>query len=92
MILGSDVLYEARNHDSNLDVLSTMLSSGGVCWLGDTGPPLASRFCGLASARGFTVELRTEHGEPLDKPGIGRFQLLVVRFAPERLADHSAAK
>ncbi|MGE3315706.1 MAG: methyltransferase [Planctomycetaceae bacterium] len=78
VILGCDVLYERRNHEPILGLLSTMLDSDGVAWFGDAGRDHASAFVAMARDAGYHVELRDENGEPLEKPRVGRFQLITL--------------
>ncbi len=78
VILGCDIIYEARNHEPILDLIDTMLTDDGTCWLGDGGRQVASAFFKLAKARGFEVNLQTETGAPLEAPNVGRFQLIEI--------------
>lgn len=81
LILGCDVLYEARNHEPILGLIETMLTEGGICWLGDGGRQIAAAFVELARTRGFQVTLRDETGAELPEPHVGRFQMIEVRRA-----------
>jgi len=58
LILGCDVIYEARNHAPILDLCQRMLAPGGVCWLADAGRHQAPAFVELAQKRGFGLEQR----------------------------------
>ncbi len=69
MIVGCDLLYEARNHSPMLDLLDRMLTPDGVCWLGDAGRNAASEFWLLAQERGFSVIIHDADGEQRQKPG-----------------------
>ncbi len=78
VIFGSDVVYEARNHDPILDLLGVMLAPRGICWIGDAGRQLGGAFYHRAVQRGYDVALFDAAGAPLAEPHVGRFQLIVV--------------
>ncbi|HUG93089.1 MAG TPA: methyltransferase domain-containing protein [Planctomycetaceae bacterium] len=79
LILGCDVLYETRNHAPILNLLETMLASGGTVWIGDAGRQHAAAFIDQARQRGFTVTLSDAGGQPLAAPQVGAFQLLELQ-------------
>jgi predicted nicotinamide N-methyase len=83
LILGSDLLYELRNHEPILGLLVRMLAPGGEAWLGDAGRQHAQPFAALARERGFEVTLEDEHGRPLSEPHVGRYQLFIVRHVQQ---------
>lgn len=78
-IVGCELLYENRNHELLLDVLSKMLAPGGVVWFGDGGRVRAERFCELAPQHGFDLTLFDEGRQPLKKSRFGQFQLVELR-------------
>lgn len=55
VILGSDILYEDRNHVPVLNALSMLLSKGGEAWLSDPGRAHLSDFVRLAEGKGWVV-------------------------------------
>ena len=79
LILGCDVVYERQSHAPILGLVEAMLAPGGSAWFGDGGRQVAAEFIAVARQLGFIVELRDERGERLDEPGVGRFQLIVLR-------------
>jgi predicted nicotinamide N-methyase len=63
LILGADVLYEARCVDDVLRVMAAMLAHGGSAWLSDPGRSVADAFPVTATARGYAVrQIRSGSG------------------------------
>ena len=58
VILGCEVIYERRNHEPILELLSKMLAPGGTCWIGDPGRTQAPRFLETAAVHGWDITLR----------------------------------
>src|SRR5262245_6825643 len=56
LILGADLLYEARCLEDVLRVLHGMLSAHGIAWLSDPGRSVADDFAHRARNRGFAVK------------------------------------
>ncbi len=79
VILGCDVIYEARNGQPILNLLDQMLAPGGVCWLGDQVRTHSQSFVPLAIAHGYNVKQFDTAGNPIDSPQPGGFQRLVLR-------------
>jgi predicted nicotinamide N-methyase len=77
-ILASDVLYDIKLHDVLLSLLEAMLSTSGVCWIGDPGRVHAENFVQSARTRGFAVRLFDARGTELRKPHTGGFQRIVL--------------
>ena len=50
LVLGSDLLYEARNVPLLLELLPRLCAAGGEVWLADPGRPPARRFLDAAAA------------------------------------------
>jgi len=80
-ILASDVLYDAKNHDSLLNLLKRMLTNEGVCWIGDPGRYHLASFVTLARSSGFKVQLRGSKGERFSQPRSGEFQIVELSRA-----------
>lgn len=78
VVLGCDIVYEARNHAPILALLDRVLTSEGLAWIGDAGRQLAADFISLADRRGFRCRLEDERGGPLTQPRVGNFQLIVL--------------
>jgi predicted nicotinamide N-methyase len=76
VILGCDVLYELRNHAPILALLAQTLEPAGTAWFGDAGRDHAATFVRMANEAGFTIEIRDENGGVLERPRVGRFQLI----------------
>ena len=91
VILASDVLYDAKNHQPLLDLVARMLLPDGVCWIGDPGRYHARAFLQRADERGFAVRLQDETGAEICTPQAGHYQLVVLRvgqaFQPARVAQ-----
>lgn len=79
LIFGCDVIYEISDHPAVLNLLQTMLTPDGICWIGDPGRRTAGRFVDLARRRGFGVQLQNETGRRLSKGQTGRFHIIVLR-------------
>lgn len=79
VILGCDVIYEARNGSPILKLLDQMLAPGGICWLGDQVRTHSQSFVSLATDHGYDVEQFDTTGNRTDSPKPGSFQRLVLR-------------
>lgn len=79
LIVGCDVIYEARNHAPVLDVLEAMLSPQGISWISDPGRHTADAFVKLAKSRGFSCESRLLAREPFATRPDGVTQLWILR-------------
>ena len=64
LIVGCDVVYEARNHAPLLDVVDAMLEPSGTCWITDPGRHQADLFVKAARSRGYRCTLQTLAREP----------------------------
>jgi len=78
VILASDVLYDAENHEGLLNLLKIMLTEDGVCWIGDTGRYHFASFIDTADSSGFDVQIRGMNGEHFSKPRSGEFQIAAL--------------
>lgn len=63
VIIGCDVIYEARSHEPLLALLGAHLASDGVAWFGDPGRTRAPGFVRRAEGAGFTVATLDAGGE-----------------------------
>lgn len=81
VVIGSEVLYEERNHAPLLDLLSVRLEKEGVCWFGDAGRTRAEVFFHSLDKTPFRCRLLDEAGRPLPQPRFGRYQLFELRWA-----------
>ena len=79
VILGCEVIYEARSHEPLLALLQSMLAPEGVCWIGDPGRSQAPRFCRLADDHGFEISVRDETGNRCEFPSGTELQILELR-------------
>ncbi len=75
VILGCEVIYEAKLHEPVLDVIQALLAPRGCCWLADPGRSQAPRFYEQALARGFRVVVRDEAGRARPTVTRGDFQV-----------------
>ncbi len=82
VILGCEVIYEARSHEPLLTLLQAMLAPGGVCWIGDPGRSQAPRFYKLALDHGFQITTRDETGNQCAFPSGTKLQILELRREP----------
>lgn len=76
LLLASDVLYDAENHQPLLTTIDTMLADGGMVWIGDAGRANTPRFIQLARQSGWQVQLSDDKGRPLPTPVHVKFQLI----------------
>lgn len=76
VLLASDILYEASQHDAVLTFADQCLLSGGVFWIGDPGRQHATSFVKDAARKGWAVHLKNERLETQDAPIVGSFQLI----------------
>jgi len=79
VILGSDVIYDARCHERLLSLVERMLAPGGVCWLGDPGRNHAGRFVEESLRRGFRVQIQDELGADVAAVRCGHYQSILLR-------------
>lgn len=77
-ILGSDLIYETRDHAALLNTLDRLLTDEGHCWLGDPGRSAAQNFYDSAEDRGYSVRILDAEGQSMRKLVLGQFQLLVL--------------
>jgi predicted nicotinamide N-methyase len=75
VVLGCEVIYEAKLHEPVLDVIQALLAPGGCCWLADPGRSQAPRFYERAVARGFRITVRDEAGRARPMAAPGEFQV-----------------
>jgi len=78
IILGCEVLYDRKNHEPILNVLQSMMSAEGTCWIGEGGREHTAEFIERADQRGFSVQLLNSDGHQIAEPQRGRFQLLIL--------------
>lgn len=76
VLLASDVLYDATNHQPLLNTLQVLLKPGGLVWIGDAGRANAPRFLQLARDAGWQVQLSDAEGRGLTAPTHVQFQLV----------------
>jgi predicted nicotinamide N-methyase len=79
VIVGCEVIYDAKNHEPILNVLEQMLAPGGVCWIGDPCRSQAPKFFELALRRGFGVVVRNEAGRVVACPVESGLQIFELR-------------
>ena len=90
VLLGSDILYDRKNHRPLVGVLRTMLAPGGTAWIGDAGRYHVAEFIEWAWEAGFDVELRDAQGTRILNTTSGQFQLLCLRRNDSDAAPRSA--
>lgn len=78
-VFGSDVLYDAANHQRLLYTMQQMLRVDGIAWLGEAGRANADRFVELASTQGWSVETINAHGERTDVTQHMQFRLYMLK-------------
>ena len=78
LILGSDLLYDTRDHSALLHTLDRLMTGSGQCWLGDPGRSAASIFRESAAAQGYSVRIIDDQSTPVAAPTLGQFQLLLL--------------
>ncbi|MGD9853961.1 MAG: methyltransferase [Planctomycetaceae bacterium] len=76
VILACDVLYEVRHHAPVLDMIDSVLSADGCCWLGDPGRTPIVEFYQSARERGFEIVIRDCDGDRCSFPVRGQFLIL----------------
>lgn len=79
VILGCEVIYDAKNHAPILNLLERMLADDGVCWIGDPVRSQAPKFHALAQERGFHVRVRGENGRERPTSATGALQIFELR-------------
>jgi predicted nicotinamide N-methyase len=62
IILAADVLYESRDIDPLIDLISRLLAPDGMLWLSEPGRKVASRFLDTLALRGWRFTSQTAHG------------------------------
>ncbi|MCY2968430.1 MAG: methyltransferase domain-containing protein [Planctomycetota bacterium] len=80
VILGCEVIYERRNHELVLNVLSAMLAPGGEAWISDPGRHQVDAFLDDVSRSPFSVERRPLPREPYPGRPDGQTDLYVLRW------------
>lgn len=75
VIVGCEVTYDAAMHPVLLELLSTMLLPGGMCWLSDPGRFQAPKFLKLALERGFSVRILGRDGAVRTEASVQEFQI-----------------
>ena len=73
LLIASDILYEASNHQPILRLAEKMLLKGGQFWIGDPGRSIVSDFIHAARDAGWSTQLRRNGAS-----GSSKFQLLVM--------------
>lgn len=66
LVLGADVIYEARNIQPLLGLLDRVLTNTGECWLADPDRPHRQEFYQAAQQRGWHIEAAAK---TLERPG-----------------------
>lgn len=83
VIIGCEVIYEARSHDPILDLIDAMLAEDGCCWIGDPNRSQAPKFYDKALRSGWHVTVRDVEGRECEFPS-GRdvhiFELRRIRL------------
>lgn len=80
VILGADVLYESRDVQPLLDLVSRLLAPDGIFWLAEPGRPVAGRFLEIAAQRGWRWDSDTHDGPWPDPRDAGiRVRLHLLR-------------
>ncbi|MBM82890.1 MAG: hypothetical protein CMJ78_20195 [Planctomycetaceae bacterium] len=79
LLIASDVLYEASNHQFLLNVAERMLEDGREFWIGDPGRTIAADFIKMATDAGWKVELKDADGRETLMPARLKFQLIILR-------------
>jgi predicted nicotinamide N-methyase len=82
VILGCEVIYDAKNHEPILNLLERMLAADGVCWIGDPVRSQAPKFYALAQKRGFRVTVRDGQAREVAYPVAGDLQIFELRLNP----------
>lgn len=77
-IVASDVLYDRSGHEPLLGALGSLLSRGGVVWIGDAGRQHAGDFVKSAEVSGWRVRLYDDGLRPLRQPQQLQYRLLVL--------------
>ncbi len=78
LILASDILYEAGEHEAILKFAARTLGPGGQFWIGDPGRQQAKSFLSMAGTLGWKLELKNGDLENRLVPAISDFQLIVL--------------
>lgn len=81
-IVGCEVTYDPKLHEPLLTTLATMLSPGGVCWLGDPGRYWSKQFFQQASQT-FQVRILDRDLRVSSFPSDRDFQIFELRW-PEK--------
>ncbi len=79
VILACDVLYEVRFHEPLLNLLETMLTEDGCCWIADPGRTPLIEFVQMAVERDLDVIIRDAEWRTCRYPMRGQFQLLELK-------------
>ncbi|ESA39017.1 methyltransferase type 12 [Leptolyngbya sp. Heron Island J] len=70
LMLAADVIYEARNINPLIRLMSTVLASGGECWLSDPDRPHRQDFQVALTAQGFDFDMMPMTLERPDQPTV----------------------
>ncbi len=76
IILGCDILYDWKNHDSILQVIDQMLAPNGECWIGDPGRFHSASFPPKAIAKGYLVDFVDEFNHDCAAGSSGEFRVI----------------
>jgi len=77
-MFGSDILYDRSGHGPLLQTLSAMLQPYGRVWIGDAGRSNAPLFVEQAQREGWKVRQFDDRLQPLRRPELLQFRLLVL--------------
>ncbi len=70
LILAADVIYEARNIVPLINLMATVLTPGGECWLSDPDRPYNLQFQSALQMQGFEFEAIPTSLERSDQPTV----------------------
>lgn len=87
VVLAADVLYEGRDIEPLLDVLTRLVAPDGLLWLAEPGRAVARRFVELAAERGWRGESRPHAGPWHDPEDAGTVVTVHRLRRPPALAD-----
>jgi predicted nicotinamide N-methyase len=71
VVLAADVLYESRDVEPLLGLVTRLVAPGGFLWLAEPGRPPARRFLDTARSAGWTGPSTTHHGHWPDPKDVG---------------------
>lgn len=87
VILGCEVTYDAPMHPVLLDLLESMLTPNGLCWLADPGRYQSPFFYKMALDRGFTIRILDEDLNELSEPRSQGFQIFELQARCKQIQD-----